>query len=74
METMKTRWNKGVREIYPTNKLVENWLFTETSEDEAELVNAMAVIAEKEGLNANHLQYLFPAVLKMLNRKSDWTK
>lgn len=34
----------------------------------------MAKVAEKQGLNANDMHALFPAVLRMLKSKSEWAK
>jgi hypothetical protein len=34
----------------------------------------MAIVAEKNGLTANDLQHLFPAVLRMLKDTSAWSK
>lgn len=68
-----TTYRKGKAEVYPLHPMVENWLFTEDTEEEASLADAMARVAEKSGMSANDLQHLFPAVLRMLKSKSDWT-
>lgn len=68
------KWNKGEKEVYPAHKMVQNWLFTAETEDEAMLANQMAVIAEKSGMDANDLYKLFPAVLRMLKNDSIWAK
>lgn len=54
--------------------MVKNWLFTEDTEEEANLANAMAIVAEKSGMTVNALQHIFPAVLRMLKNDSDWSK
>jgi hypothetical protein len=41
---------------------------------ECELADAMANVAELNGLSANDLQHLFPAVLRMLKSNSPWAK
>jgi hypothetical protein len=73
-DILKYQWKKGVKEVFPAHPIVSNWLFTEDTEDEAILANAMAVIAEKGGMNANDLHHLFPAVLRMLKNNTEWSK
>jgi hypothetical protein len=73
-DVLKFKYNKGVREIYPAHKYVKNWLFEDGEESEATLANCMADLAEKNGVSVNQLQHLFPAVLRMLENKSSWTK
>lgn len=70
------RWVKGKLEIYPTHRMVNNWLFEDTKEGiyEAELAHAMAQLAENNGMSANDLQHLFPAVLRILKSTSIWSK
>lgn len=68
------KWKKGVKEVFPSHPMVKNWLFTEGTEDEALLAHQMAVVAEKNGMNANDLQHIFPAVLRMLKNNSEWSK
>lgn len=68
------KWKKGVKEVFPTHPMVQNWLFTETTEAEAMLAHQMAVVAEKSGMTANDLQHIFPAVLRMLKNDSAWSK
>jgi len=64
----------GEMKIFPDHEMVENWLFTEKTEDEAGLAYYMAKIAEKSGMGANDLQHIFPAVLRMLKNDSNWSK
>lgn len=73
-QVLNYKWRKGVKEVFPAHKMVDNWLFTEDTEDEAMLANSMAVVAEKSGMTANDLQHLFPAVLRMLNNDTAWSK
>lgn len=73
-DVLKFKWDKGVLQIYPAHKMVQNWLFTEQTEEEAALAHHMAVVAEKSGMTANDLQHIFPAVLRMLKNDSDWAK
>lgn len=61
--------------VFPTHDLVKNWMFTEDTQEEALLANAMAKVAEKSGMDANDLQHLFPAVLRILkNDTVVWSK
>lgn len=72
--------NFGKVELFPVHKMVSNWLFQDSSKDdlyneqEANLANAMAEVAEANGMSANNLQHLFPAVLRMLKSNSNWAK
>jgi hypothetical protein len=75
MENLAFKISKGEREVYPTHEMVKNWLFKgEAAEEEANLAQAMAIVAEKNGINANQLQHLFPAVLRMLKSNSRWAQ
>jgi hypothetical protein len=65
-DVLRFKYRGGVQEVYPANHMVKSWLFQEDEKDEATLAHAMAVIAEKNGMNSNELQHLFPAVLRML--------
>jgi hypothetical protein len=67
-------YDKGVKQVYPANNLVKNWLFKEDEEDEATLANSLAKVAEKNGLSTNDLQHLFPYVLRMLKSEINWSK
>ena len=61
--------------LTPNHPMVKSWAFEGgTDFEEAKLANAMAVLAEKSGMNANDLSKLFPAVLRMLKVKSPWTE
>lgn len=59
---------------YPTHESVNNWQFPDGELEEAALCSVLAAVAEKNGVSINSLLHLFPAILKMLNSKSAWTK
>lgn len=71
-ELIKYTHKKGKESIFPTHDMVKNWLFEEGQEEEAMLVNSLASVAEKNGLNQNDLQHLFPAILRMLRSDIEW--
>ena len=73
-DVLNYKWVKGEKQVFPANRMVSNWLFSEETEDEAKLANSVAVIAEKSGMNANDLQHLFPAILRMLKDDCDWSR
>lgn len=73
-DILKFKYDKGVQSVFPTHKMVSNWLFTENEHDEATLAQAIAVIAEKNEVSANNLQHLFPAILRMLKSDIPWSK
>jgi len=82
-EPFRTHIVKGRLNINPNNDMVKHWLFDADvkneqeclkAENEAELANSMAKVCIDNGMNANDLQHLFPAVLRMLKSKSNWTK
>lgn len=65
-------YKSGKKEIFPTNPLVKSWQFEDGQEQEATLAQSMAEVAQKNGLSANELQHLFPAVLRMLKSNIEW--
>lgn len=71
---LKFEYRKGVKEVFPAHPMVKYWRFTEDTEAKAMLAHQMAVIAEKSGMSANDLQYIFPAVLRMLKNDTAWSK
>ena len=73
-QVLNYNYRKGVKEVFPAHDMVKNWLFTEDTEYEANLANAMAMVAEKNGMDANDMQHLFPAVWRMLKNDSAWSK
>jgi len=72
--TLKFKYERGVKQVFPEHTMVKNWMFTKDTEAEAMLAHQMAVVAEKSGMTANELQHIFPAVLRMLKNDSDWSK
>jgi hypothetical protein len=73
-QVLNYKWHTGVMEVFPTHNMVKHWLFTGDTEEEANLANAMAIVAEKSGMTVNDLQHIFPAVLRMLKNNSQWSK
>jgi len=73
-QVLNYNYRKGVREVKPAHPMVESWLFSEETEDQAVLANSLAIVAEKNGLTANDLIHLFPAILRMLKDNSNWSK
>lgn len=74
-DTIKFYHSKGdIEGVMPCSELVKNWIFPPQEVDEATLANAMAEIAKKNGMDTNDLQYLFPAVLRMLKSKTSWSQ
>jgi hypothetical protein len=73
-DILKFEYNKGKQEVFPMNNMVKNWLFGEDEHDEAALAHFIAKVAEKNGLSANDVQNLFPAILRMLKSDIPWSK
>jgi hypothetical protein len=74
-ENLTFRFRNGEQEVFPTHPMAKNWLFKgESSEEEARLAQAVAVVAEKNGMDENKVRNLFPAILRMLKSTSDWSK
>lgn len=73
-DILKYEYNKGEKSIFPCHPFVKSWYFADTEEDEAILANALAVVAEKNGLSNNDLMHLFPYVLRMLRSNIQWSK
>ncbi|MFT6125750.1 MAG: hypothetical protein ACJAVA_000191 [Flavobacteriaceae bacterium] len=73
-DILRFKYEKGVKQVFPANELVKNWLFKEGEEDEAILANSLAKVAEKNSLSANDLHHLFPYVLRMLKSEINWSK
>lgn len=71
---LKFEYDKGIQQVYPAHSMVKNWLFTEDEHAEASLIHFMAIVAEKNGMSANDLHHLFPAVLRMLKSDINWSK
>lgn len=73
-EVLKFTWKQGIKEVRPAHPMIENWLFTEDTEDEAMLAHQMSVVAEKSGMTSNDLIHIFPAVLRMLKNGTKWSQ
>ena len=73
-DVLKFKWENGEKQVFPAHQMVQNWRFTEQTEDEAALAHYMATVAEKSGMTANDLLHIFPAVLRMLKNDSAWSK
>lgn len=73
-DILKFEYKQGVKTVYPLHKMVKNWMFAEDEHAEALLAQAMAVVAEKNGMCVNDLFHLFPAVLRMLKSDTSWVK
>ena len=71
MDTNKSISHKGIN-IH--NELCYNWQFPLEEEAEADLANAIAAVAKKNGLNNNDMQHVFPHMLRMLKSNSVWAK
>ena len=68
------KFDKGVAKIYPTEKPVDNWQFSDHEENEAMLATCVARVAKTNGLSANDIQHAFPLILRMLKSKSVWAE
>ncbi len=67
----------------PIHDFVNNWAFPcnpadekdeEYAGSESHLADAIARVAELNGLSNNDVMHIFPLVLRMLKSKSDWAK
>jgi hypothetical protein len=67
----------------PEHQYVKSWIFPfdpnrpreeYMAEREANLADAVARVAADNGLSSNDVQYLFPAILRMLKSTSKWAK
>jgi len=59
-------------EIKGRESATSNWIFE--TENERDLADALAAIAEETGISANDLHHIFPLVLRMLKLNSQWSK
>ena len=57
---------------YDVSNLVSNWTFEENEHAEALLAKYVGEVAEKNGLSANDLQHIYPAILRMLRSDIYW--
>jgi len=69
---MKSQRIEWFGSYYEVSKLVSNWVFEEDEGDEALLAKYVAGVAEKNGLGANDLQHIYPAILRMLRSDIYW--
>lgn len=74
--------------INPMHRMVKNFAFIvkknknkdderieiEQQNNDANLADAIARVAEQNGLSANDVMYIFPLVLRMLKSDSQWAK
>ena len=67
-------YKAGATTIFPANSLISNWQFNSKEEAEAILANAIAEVADKNGLGVNDIHHIFPLVLRMLKSKSVWAQ
>ncbi len=68
------KFETGIKAIFPANSLISNWQFKSEEESEAILANAIAEVADKNGLGINDIYHIFPLVLRMLKSKSVWAQ
>lgn len=54
------------------HSFVYHWIFTEGEELEKELASAVAKVAEKNGMSANDVSHVYPAILRILKSDSPW--
>lgn len=73
-KVLNFEYEKGKQKVFPAHWMVNRWLFQEGEKDEATLANSLAIVAEKNGLSANDLHHLFPAILRMIKSNVDWSK
>lgn len=71
-QILKYQYHNGVKTIYPTHPKVSNLRFEDGEQYEAILVNTIAHIAEKNGVDMDSLFYLNSAILRILKSKSAW--
>jgi len=63
---------KPVEGFYPTHSFVASWVFQQALE--ANLADAIARVAEVNGMTRNDIMHLLPSILRMLKSSSEWTK
>lgn len=83
-QVFSINYTKTTVEMFPEHQFISNWIFEvdkkcseeeyKKNEDDVHLANAMAKVAENNGMSANDMQHLFPAVLRMLKSNSAWSK
>lgn len=65
-KTIRTEFSEGKLYIYPVHPFVKYYRFNKGEEQEAEFCHAMAVLAEKNGIDINEFRHLFTVSLRML--------
>lgn len=60
--------------VNATHRFVSSFSFKNTEISEAKLADAIAEMAEKNGMSANDVAYVFPYILRMLKSDSEWSK
>ena len=65
-------FDNGEAYFSPKHRSVDNWRFS--NESKAGFVNYMAAIAEENGMSANDLHHLVPAILRMLKSQTEWAE
>ena len=77
--------NKHTARVYPLHDLAKNMAFEMTAEEynasgssaaelEANLADAVARVAEHNGLSVNDVMHVFPYILRMLKSNSEWAR
>jgi len=70
--TIIKRKDKDGDYLTPQHNLVKSWYFELHEEEEANLAHALALVAEKNGMDANDLMHLYPAILRMMKSDITW--
>ena len=71
-DVLRYEYDDSGRKVFPVHHFVKNWLFESNEEEEAMLAHQMAVVAEKNGMSANDMHHLYPAVLRMIKSDIPW--
>ena len=70
---VKNTYNKH-HPLQPLHDMVKYHSFNINEELECHLLDALARVADKNNIDINHLNHLFPAILRMLKSDSEWAK
>jgi len=65
---------KEIRELTTNtvHRFVASWGFEDDEHQEAVLANAIAEVADKNGITANELHHIYPVILRMLRSDIYW--
>ena len=65
---------KEIRELTTNtvHRFVASWGFEDDEHQEALLANAIAEVADKNGITANELHHIYPVILRMLRSDIYW--